>query len=338
MYNILVITSSLPERIEYRVAALLHKKLNSTKQRAKLASIYLNNKLSGKRFIAACLLCLKSDVVIVHSPLTLSTPFILISWLSNKKILGIVWDVYPWNLYGKRVHKTLATRIIDFLEPLMFRSCSHTIVPTKDFAQSTALKYSHVIPFWPKDVYYSSLSTPKTSAVTHSATVKIVFAGQMNETRDIEAAYETLCRIAGFPFELIVFSDDDLPGQLTRQSNVTNFSSVDRASLIHAMRCCDLGLISLSPRFDAPAFPSKVFDYLLSDIPSLYHGPFLPEYTALLESTGIGIDITSRDCLAIADINLLRLNYDSKKEHFHSVACLSSGSLCSLADLIDSSR
>ena len=202
--------------------------------------------------------------------------------------------------------------------------------PTKPFNLNVPSLGSHYI----KDGPQSTYNLPNTSTKLLSAydkcsypsskfrAVQIVFAGQINISRDLLSSFRRLLSTACFHFELHVCSSNPLPSSMSRIKNIIYHGYIP-PSLLPKLFCqCDAGLISVNTRLDVPAFPSKTFDYLAAGLPCLYCGPPFHHYVSALSECEVGIDITKSDKLELSQIQRLSLNLPQKREHFYKQFCL----------------
>lgn len=238
----------------------------------------------------------RCDLLIVHSPLIFSALHIMISRILRRPVVGLIWDKYPVTLNKVRFDKSLRRRILDLIENSALKMCSHVIVPSSDFLAAKSLKHAIVLPFWTPIRYEARREA--TSRVGDRP--KILFAGQINRTRDLVSAFAHLTSLLGNRFELLVASSDPLPPSLEARENITYLGFLERAALFATMKSCDFGLVSLSPGFDGPGFPSKTFAYLSAGLPCIYYGKPLPHYTSALQDSGVGFDI-GPSCQPLSD-------------------------------------
>lgn len=236
----------------------------------------------------------RSNLLIVHSALAYAVIYAGFARLLNKPVVGIVWDHYPVTIGGQRYDRSLRRRLLDTLENLATKLCSHLIVPSRDFLAATSFARAKVIPFWlPGEAQSRAVPLPGSTA---PETFRLIFAGQVNETRALEEAYRALEHQFGGQFELFVASRDPLPHGLSDKTNITHLGFLDRAALQREMVKCDAGLVSLASQFDGPGLPSKTWEYLEAGLPCVYVGKPLPDYIAALETSGAGVALTA-DCL-----------------------------------------
>jgi len=338
MTNFLVISAAPTERIEHHVCLSLQAELVNRNIAVSLARTCHLRRNPVRGILSLLPLIISSSCIVVHSPLTLSLFHLILFKILRKKIVAIVWDVYPWHLNSlSPFKKSIKIRIIDFIEPFLFNICTSLVVPTSDFLNSRYLVNAKVIPFWPR--YASSLHCQSPVISSHSRSViEIVFCGQIGPTRDLVAAYNKIRSIAEFKFRLHVFSNDVLPDALQGYSNVAYSSYISSENLSFLMSSYHLGLISLSPSFDAPAFPSKVFDYLVAGLPCLYHGPPMPDYVSLLKDHNVGLDITTTERLSLVDLDILVTNFSSNAQEYLDSVCLSPHSVASFLHILNHSE
>lgn len=281
------------------------------------------------RFFDVFRVFLRSKRVIVHSPLIFSFIHVFFGRLMLKKVIGIVWDVYPVLIDGHRFDSSIKRRVLDFFERMAFSLCHEIIYPSKDFFQSAGVSNASLIRVWPQISYVESVADCNASDL-----LRVVYAGQINETRDIEGAFLALKKKLKGGFVLLVASSDPLPLCMRDDLSVKYLGFLDNNALGDVIRGAHFGLVSLNKLFCQPGFPSKIFDYLSSGVPVIYRGPELPDYFGMIEACGLGVDISSCSSLGVSDYMEMKINFDKKVMLFSSRACFSDVELVKLMKII----
>ena len=245
------------------------------------------------RAIARC------DVLIVHSPLAYALFYILFARILGRKVVGLVWDHYPVTLAGRRYDPSLRRRMLDLMESRATAMCTHLIVPSRDFLEAGALSRAEVLPFWLRVD-----RAPEDVGEVRDTAVRIIFAGQVNATRGLEAAYGELEAHFADKFVLAIASRDPLPRALAGKANIEHLGFLGRDALRAEMARCDAGLVALSPQFDGPGLPSKTWEYLGAGLPCLFIGKALPHYAEALVSSGAGhvLSPVTRGMISASDL------------------------------------
>jgi hypothetical protein len=270
-----------------------------------------------------------SDVVIFHSPLIFSVILVVITKLCRKRIVSLVWDVYPVRLNGRRYDKRLIRRGIDLLERFCLANSDLILVPSPDFLKEPSLADAEFVPMWvePKLTHISWPGSTAASQRGADEVLKILFAGQVNETRALDHALERLKQVLPIPFLLRVASFDKLPDSLLSNRQVEFLGGLSPCELGSVATNCDFGLVSLSPVLDGAGFPSKTFDYLGFGLPVLYSGPRLECFIRLIEETGVGLDVSKRDNVSVAELRELQSKIISHRKLFFRETRLKPGSM-----------
>ena len=243
-------------------------------------------------------LILRSDVILLHSPLFMSLHYAIWARLLGKRVVSIVWDSYPVTLGGVRFDRRLRRRLFDWMENAVLWCSNRILVPSVDFLRHPILNRARAVKLWYAIRALSDQPRPASS----DAPLAILFAGQINRTRGLCGAVEQLDRVTQGRFHLLIASGDPLPTELRGHANVRHLGKLDRQGLREVAASCDCGLVSLAHDFDGPGLPSKTFEYLEAGIPCVYHGKRLEHYLAVLEDSGAGIEIASCPSLTRADI------------------------------------
>lgn len=249
------------------------------------------------------------DIVLLHTPLLLSFVYALMArYWHQKPIVGIVWDSYPVTLGGIRYDRSLRRRILDSIENKAVKLCKRILVPSADFLEESRFSTAQVVGLW------HPLNLP---LVDHGFEIedaptplRILFAGQINATRGLEAAVARLDQVTCGRFHLKVASSNPLPAKLADHPKIEHLGYLDRATLHRVAAECDCGLVSLARDFDGPGLPSKSFEYLEAGLPCLYYGKRLEHYLHALERSGAGIDIGAETLDALDRTDVLRLKQE----------------------------
>lgn len=270
-----------------------------------------------------------SDVIIFHSPLVLAAPLVLWARILGRRIVSLVWDVYPVRLNGKRYDRRAVRRLADGLERLCL-SLSHVIlVPSPDFLKEATLARAAFLPMWTSSerAVCDSLARPALPDAVEGQCLQILFAGQINETRDLRGAIQKLTEGLQGPFVLKIASFSEVPANLQLHPSVNFVGGLTPAELAKLSAECHFGLVSLSPQLEGAGFPSKTFDYLAFGLPILYYGPRLEYFVGLLEATGVGLDITDMQEISSSRLLDVSATVENGRERFISAATLAPGTL-----------
>lgn len=299
--NVLILTSSTPDRIEWKVMRNIWESFVA--RGLQVSMIECNRSRSILETLIELYRC---DVAIVHSPLVMSLPFIKLLELLGKPILSIVWDRYPVSISGVRYDTSSKRIILDYLENILTSKSNITIVPSRDFLQDEQFSDAVFIGIWPK-IKSGDAAPSSDSAVIPAPSGKalqVIFGGQINATRGLPAAVRRLDDLTDGAFHLRIASPNPLPVELSGLQNVEHLGLLDPNSLKKVAEKADCGLVALEETFDGPGFPSKTFEYLNAGIPCIYHGKFLKHYIDALEGSGAGVDITNSSLTSLNKDNL----------------------------------
>lgn len=236
---------------------------------------------------------MRSDLLIVHSSTRFSLVAIVLAKFLRRPITAVVWDLYPVTISGRRYDNRLGRKLADVLERLALWMADHLVVQTEDFRASPALARAQVIPFW---YVPSDPATKESAGEDDDDLLEFAFAGQINRTRGLEETVVDLDQRLSEPASLHIYSRDpfDPPKDLKRLQ-VHHHGPLAKDDVVSALQRHDVGLISLNPGFDGPAFPSKSLDYLAAGLPIIYFGPALPHFSNSLTAAGCGVVATSLD-------------------------------------------
>lgn len=275
---------------------------------------------------------LASDVLIVHTSTALNMHEILLGRILRRRIICFLWDVYPDStIYMRGGKGGVLMWFFRFVENFCLRRADRVLIPTSAYKKNrsvAALKNVEIFPMWP-----SWTNADTIVDLPAEQPIKIAFAGQINTIRDVAGALEQIHRVFGDAAELHVFSQDELPDDVKAASLRTGIKIVEggflssqelaiRLSQMHA------GLISLSPTFSLPAFPSKLFSYLKSGVPILYHGPEDSDLSDIFESSGMGISVDAApSAIGFARLLEIRKSMNHNRARFLNNVMLSNDRL-----------
>jgi hypothetical protein len=263
------------------------------------AGVDLQVRRSSRGFrIEHLILIIKSNAIILQTPLFMSFHYALWARLFGRTIVSVVWDCYPVTLGGVRFDRRLRRRIFDWIENATLSISNTLVVPSQDFLEQPILKRAKAVQLW----YPIHASNSDLVATPDHEPLRVLFAGQINRTRGLAASTEQLDRVTQGRFQLLIASGDPLPAELSGRENVRHLGRLNRESLRQVAASCDCGLVSLACDFDGPGLPSKTFEYLEAGIPCLYHGKRLKYYIDVLEQSGVGIEIATRSSVTREDI------------------------------------
>ena len=310
------LSTSSKNRIEYQV---LHR-LSSELSGAYPNDLYqiCNINIKKNIFIQISQL-LKADSIVVSSPLFMCFYLILILKILRKKIIVLMWDIYPVTLSGKNYDNTLKREICDVIENLMISVSDIVIFPTKDFYLKKFKNKTHYIPFWPPCNPISK------NIITNQSfsNIVVVFAGQINKTRGLREAAKILYEVTDGKVKIVVCSKDKLPKELELLNWIDYRGYLTKNELENVYSIADFGLISLSKEFDEGAFPSKIFDYLNNNIPSIYFGPELPFYEKYIAESEVGCILSNSIILNKELAYKMKEKFSVKRAKFESFVCIS---------------
>ena len=259
----------------------------------------------------------------MHSSFGFSVDLIVLGKFFGKKTIGYTWDEYPISFSHKKLNRSFKIKTIDFISASTQKLIDTLVVPSKDFKSSNKPD-TKIFPLWP--VNEQIVSRKLINRVENNEAIKIAFAGTINETRGLDMFIKHLNLISETPIELHVFSrEDNALHDLKSTSKVKIigrgfYSSIELRELLSSMH---FGLVSLHPNFNSAAFPSKTHEYISCNIPIMYFGPRLQHYIKLIESTGVGYDITEvkTDNLARTHEKIAK-NFESSRSKFIQKTCL----------------
>lgn len=236
-------------------------------------------------------------LLIAHTPLHKAVPLLLLAKLFRKKTVALIWDYYPVRIFGRPYRHNVLIIVRDWLEHFGYYLVDEMVVPTHDFYSVSRLRSAVCLPYWAEP---SILPTKNTHDRQGQRPLILAFAGQINQTRGLCDAILEIDKRLRSPAILRIFSRDQFDSPLGLQYLRVEYKGyIQGDGLKRELRRCDCGLISLSPGFDGPGLPSKVFDYLSVGIPVIYSGPCLSEFVSTLERTKCGHDISNIEYLTL---------------------------------------
>lgn len=245
---------------------------------------------------------LHCEAVLLPSPFVFYILEALWCWMLRKPMILLVWDHYPVTINGMRFDRRLRRIVLDTMERLVVLLSTKRIVPTTDFEAIPSLGQVTIVPMWYQkqpdkvdDITEAlGLSRPRKSKDKFT---KIIFAGQINETRALDLCLSHLDSIVASKAIIFVASRDPFCTEKYENLVVEHVGYLSKRELRVLTKSCAFGLVSLHPLFDGPALPSKTFDYIAAGKPILYFGKNLPYYTQLLSRFAIGVDFSDLDRL-----------------------------------------
>lgn len=255
----------------------------------------------------------RCDALIVHTPLAYAPLHVLWAILLHKPVVSLLWDAYPVKLGGQRYDKRLRRWFIDWLENGVIALSTHLLVPSRDFLVVPRLARAHVMKFWhpleaSPNPNQQTASRSATETAENGRSIRVIFAGQVNATRGLPAAFTALKEQLGKALTLVVASPNPLPDELQGEPSIVHLGNLNRPALRAEMAKCDAGLVALAMNFDGPGFPSKTYEYLAAGLPCVYFGKRLDHYTnALIQSgAGIVIDVDAANILSLSNLRALK--------------------------------
>lgn len=269
----------------------------------------------------------RPEVVLVHSPFVLALPEIVRARLLRRTCVGLVWDAYPVTLAGRRYDRSVRRRLLDVLENIALRLVSYRIVPSRDFLAHPRFADARFVPFWQPSPREEDQVAPEADLAEPTPCdhpLRLLFAGQVNATRGLAEALGHLQRLTGGRFRLLVASPRPPSPDIAEDPHVELLGHRSHTELAAIARGCDAGLVSLSPAFDGPGFPSKTFDYAAWGLPVLFFGKRLPHMIDMVERSGLGLDINGRASLSSEEVRALRSGFGARREAFEAMTCIDS--------------
>lgn len=224
-----------------------------------------------------------ADGIVVHNYVALSTLSILFARLLRKKVIVVNWDIYPSSINGARQSGKFRM-LADCLENAVIRLATRVVIPTEDFRPHLSHPHVTVVPLWPTARPLDNLSTPPYT------TIKIAFAGQVDVTRGLSRAIETIARSSNAALEFHVFSSGARLKDVSIPANcqIVYYPHLSRGQVLDLISEMHFGLVSLHEGLDHPGYPSKTFDYLSANLPILYFGRRMAAFCASIENFKVG--------------------------------------------------
>ena len=235
-----------------------------------------------------------ADTVVVHVAAAPSILLVAAARLLMRKVVIFQWDVYPTTINGVRHKDRLPHRILYKAEGVCLSLANLIVIPSEDFRGYVDGRKLAVMPLWPQSGLRLDPILPKP---IEDNTIRIAFAGQINELRGLAECVAHLESSSSNSIVLNIFSASELPlafFSTLSSVRVQHHGLLPREELQQRLAGMHFGLVSLNPLLDQPGFPSKTFDYLASGLPILYFGRPLPAYTSVIERFSVGVDITHR--------------------------------------------
>lgn len=257
----------------------------------------------------------RCDLLIVHSPLAYALFHVLFARLFKRKVVALIWDHYPVTLAGQRHDPSLRRRLLDLMERCTSALCTQLVVPSRDFLAADGLSDASVLPFW-----LPAARAPGDGGAVRDGALRIIFAGQVNNTRGLDHAHAELQAHFGNEFVLAIASRDPLPACLAGKPNVEHLGFLGPDALRQEIARCHAGLVALSPQLDGPGLPSKTWSYLDAGLTCLFIGKALPHYVEALTSSGAGhaLSPATRGIISASDVARRRdaASIDRFSRHF----------------------
>lgn len=269
----------------------------------------------------------RSDVLVVHSALSLSLVSILLARALGRPVVGFVWDLYPEStrIMGN-IRNPFLLAMYSILERCARAALSTVIISSEDYRPYLGRDRHRaiVLPLWPCDPVrpVSPLNE------CNKGVVRIVFAGQLNAIRGLQSGIRSVVDL--WPesvVEVHVFSRDSVPGASNLMDDaggrlaIVEHGFVPPDQLQATIQSMDLGWVCLDPDFELPAFPSKVMAYLCAGLPILYTGPEMDALEAWIESNQFGLCAQPGRPLTTDDVWRLRAGFERRRDaYFASMA------------------
>ncbi len=216
------------------------------------------------------------------SPVTLCLPAIFIKWLTNKKLVFWIQDLWPESVSAVGAVKSKKIiSLLDLLVLFIYKNCDHILMQSKAFANSIS-KYNtknvplSYVPNWADP--FIQTESPKWVADLPVDKFKIGFAGNIGLAQDMKtilAAAEILKSLTDIVWVIAGDGSDKkwLDEQILSRNLQNSVMTVGRkaySEMLPFFKSCDLLLVSLT---DEPIFaltvPSKVQAYMSASKPIL---------------------------------------------------------------------
>lgn len=321
--DFLFISNAPAGRIEHNVITAFFEIARSAEPKLKVDRIEGKSGYLGRYTLAAIG---RSRTVVVHSPLFRTLPAVMLSRLVGADVWALVWDRYPVKVSGRRYDNRLTRKVADVLEQIALKLCTNVFVPSGDFLAEPTFFRASVLRMWPRLVSARRSACRRQS----SGPLKVIFAGQVNETRGLQEALKLLASKVEGDFRLLIASASTLPSEVYNHPQVVALGHCSAEQLASHYKECDFGLVSLSEGFEGPAFPSKTLEYVAHGLPVIYFGPALTSYVSMLQNSGVGIHLKTVDCVSRDLASGLRKGFDVKRTEFMDFACLDAEEISAL--------
>ena len=244
-----------------------------------------------------------ADSVIVQTSTVLVWQEIVLARLLGKQVRVIYWDAYPESFAPLGQQPGFGLLPYGWLERSLLRLCHAIHPPTSDYLPKLATfgleKKARVFAMWPFTSILPSADSGQGSG--DNLPLQICFAGAVNPIRGVESALRSIMLASNGPVELHTYGHraPKIPEDLAEYAEegrlrLCHHGFVPQSDVMQRLAEHDLALVSLSPSYAEPAFPSKTVSYICAGLPILYTGPRLPALEEFLTSTGTGIVLDER--------------------------------------------
>ena len=268
-----------------------------------------------------CRRIISSDIIIVHSALSLSLLSMIWAKLLRRRIIAFIWDFYPASTrVAGNIKNPILLWIYGVTEAFAYRLADAIYVPTDDYADFPALNgYRNVrrLPLWSCD----SLRSPQADVPTPGA-VHLAFAGQINAIRGLDKVIATILSRDVGKIVLHLFSKDDAPEPLAllaaadKNLEIRHHGFVEPSTLQDMLGGMDFGLIPIDKNFQLPAFPSKALAYLAAGLPIVYDGPPMPGLESVLRAHEIGMTLSRFSRMDGTELKVWRTGFLERRDQY----------------------
>lgn len=268
-----------------------------------------------------CRRIFSSDVIIVHSALSLSLLSMICAKLLRRKIVAFIWDFYPQSTrIAGRIRNRILLWAYGVTEAWAYRLADVIYVPTADYASYEALHGNRNVcqlPLWPCDPLQSPSGGMSAPDVVH-----LTFAGQINAIRGLEKSMEALLSRNSGKIVLHLFSKNSAPEALARLAaadgnlEICHHGFVDALILQNMLGRMDFGLIAIDQSFQLPAFPSKALAYLAAGLPIVYDGPRMKGLESVLDDYKIGMTLRQFSQMNNAQLKAWRAGFIDRRDRY----------------------
>jgi colanic acid biosynthesis glycosyl transferase WcaI len=218
------------------------------------------------------------------SPVTLCLPAIFIKWLTNKKLVFWVQDLWPESVSA--VGATKSKKVISILGSLVsfiYKNCDHILMQSKAFSKSISKFASAKIPLsyvpnW-ADPFPDSEVPQWVSELPLK--FKIGFAGNIGLAQDMKTLLSAAEKLKSNTDILWVVAGDGsdkkwLDGEIIRRGLQNCILTVGRknyADMLPFFKSCDALLVSLTDEYIfSLTIPSKIQAYMSAEKPIIASG------------------------------------------------------------------